>query len=91
MNALFDCAEIYGILATAAGCANGVIVQKALVEYATAKVAVQVVVPEPKVILPPLAEDPESTDEPVPQLERVGFEAAEVKIEEKEYVPAPVR
>ena len=47
-----DCAEIYGILATAAGCAPGVTVQKALLAKALAKVRVQAVVAEPNVILP---------------------------------------
>ena len=72
-----DCAEIYGILATAAGCAPGVTVQKALLAKALAKVRVQAVVAEPNVILPAWLDEPASTTGEPPQVEAVGTETVE--------------
>ena len=83
VNAVLDCAEIYGILATAAGCAPGVTVQKALLAKALAKVRVQAVVAEPNVILPELELEPLSIAGEPPQLDRVGLLAAEVSKLEK--------
>lgn len=77
VKAVFDWAEIYGMLALAAGWAPGVTVQKALLAKALAKVRVQAVVAEPKVILPACADEPASTAGDVPQAEAVGTEIVE--------------
>ena len=70
---------MYGIFATAAGCARGVTVQYAFVGNALANVNVQAVVADPKVILPPWLEEPASTVGDVPQVVAVGTATLDLK------------